>query len=96
MAIRPEKLLEKLGKDAESQVNRLEREIDDYLKANFEGEAVFVPITEYPNAYTAKKIKEKYRAAGWTKTQFHSDQRDGDYFELGFNLGKQAEDFYSR
>ena len=96
MAIKPEKLLETLSRDAQSQMNRLEREIDNYLKANFADETIFVPIEEYPNANVAKRIKEKYRAAGWTKAQFHSDQRDGDYFELAFNPKKQAEDFYSK
>lgn len=85
MAINPKKLLEELSQQAQIQMNKLEAEIDRYVEVNFEGRSVCVPVSEYPKAHVAEKLKEKYLGAGWTSARFRSDQRDGEYFELEYN-----------
>ncbi len=87
MAVKPQQLLEQLTLAAQEQMARLEAEVDKHVEDHFEGGSLYVPISEYPKAHVAAKLIEKYKAAGWATAEFGSDQRDGSYFELGYEEG---------
>jgi hypothetical protein len=75
MAVTPKELLEKLTESDECAIEEWEKKIDQYLHRNFTGNAVDMPVNNFPNVRIRNKLAELY--SQW-KIEYKSDQRDGN------------------
>lgn len=78
MAIGPQK------ENKEALLKQTEAIIDKHIKGS-DGDEVLIATSLLPDRFSASDwhiLKKRYKAAGWKRAEYVSDQRDGDYIHL--------------
>jgi hypothetical protein len=84
MAIGPKELLEKVVRDEEPRLRRVEQRIDEALATGYDGRssvAIDASLFEGIRKPALDKLITAYRQAGWT-VEYQSDQREGDFYQF--------------
>jgi len=65
-------------------LKRVEAKIDSYLKRG-DGGRETIAVSLMPDGFCMElweELEPKYKAAGWRKAEYVSDQRDGDFLDF--------------
>ncbi|MFA6383361.1 MAG: hypothetical protein WCX17_02970 [Parcubacteria group bacterium] len=81
MALKKEGLAEKLQREHEAEVKKIEKLIDDKLARDYTGRPISVTLETYPHEKVRQELTRRYKEAGWT-IEFKDDQRDGPFITL--------------
>ena len=82
MAIKKADLADMFTRRQESEIDALEKSIDERLKSEYCGGTVNVSIPDpYPHPRVMKEVNRRFEESGWT-FEVKSDQREGSWLEL--------------
>ena len=81
MVVGPKELEKKIEEIEKNAMAQLERQVDQYLEQNYQGEEILVPgrIFEGVRSLTMSKLLRGYHFAGWLVRR-EDDQREGSYY----------------
>lgn len=72
-------------KDKETTLKQVEVIIDKHIKASCGASALNISTSLLPDRFSACDwhiLEKRYKAAGWKRAEYVSDQRDGDFISL--------------
>ena len=101
MVVSPKKLDERVRQKVSQEADNLEKKIDEMLEKKIMSRgstnaSIFINSSfGQATPYTVKLVMERYKAAGWD-VKWHSDQRDGDYYEFNVSFNYQEGGAYDR
>lgn len=81
MALKKGDIMRQLSADHASEVERLEKMIDQKLAEDYAGRRISISLSGFPHERVRQELTRRYKEAGW-RIKFDDDQRDGAFVSL--------------